>query len=132
MMRSCKLPIITDNYFVQLDEANEAIGEVIKELEKKPIVIKTLNTRVDTARDLVLKLYNTTNDMIKNANLAELAIMYANRYRSKYDDIEQALHDAEKLFFKGNYKESYDLVVSSTSSVDENINRKLLELYENI
>ena len=28
--------------------------EVVKELERKPIVIKTLNTRVDTARDLVL------------------------------------------------------------------------------
>ena len=132
MMRSCKLPIITDNYFVQLDEANEAIKEVIKELEKKPIVIKTLNTRVDTARDLVLKLYNTTNDMIKNANLAELAIMYANRYRSLYEDIEQALNDAEKLFFKGNYRESYELVLNSTSNIDENINRKLLELYENI
>ena len=132
MMRSCKLPIITDNYFVQLDEANEAIKEVIKELEKKPIVIKTLNTRVDTARDLVLKLYNTTNDMIKNANLAELAIMYANRYRSVYEDIEQALNDAEKLFFKGYYRESYELVLNSTSNIDENINRKLLELYENI
>lgn len=132
MMRSCKLPIITDNYFVQLDEANEAIKEVIKELEKKPIVIKTLNTRVDTARDLVLKLYNTTNDMIKNANLAELAIMYANRYRSLYEDIEQALNDAEKLFFKGYYRESYELVLNSTSNIDENINRKLLELYENI
>lgn len=132
MMRGCKLPIITDNYFVQLDEANEAIKEVIKELEKKPIVIKTLNTRVDTARDLVLKLYNTTNEMIKNANLAELAIMYANRYRSLYNDIEQSLDDAEKMFFKGKYKESYELVVNSTISVDENIDRKLLELYENI
>ena len=29
-MRSYKLPIITDNYFVQLSEANEAIGEVVK------------------------------------------------------------------------------------------------------
>ena len=38
-IRSYKLPIITDNYFVQLAEANEAILEVIKELEKKPIVI---------------------------------------------------------------------------------------------
>ena len=132
MMRRCKLPIITDNYFVQLDEANEAIKEVIKELEKKPIVIKTLNTRVDTARDLVLKLYNTTNEMIKNANLAELAIMYANRYRSVYNDIEQSLDDAEKMFFNGKYKESYELVVNSTISVDENIDRKLLELYENI
>src|SRR5699024_9170116 len=59
-MREFKLPIISDNYFVELNEANEAIEEVVKELSRKPIVIKTLNTRVDTARDLVLKLYNTT------------------------------------------------------------------------
>ena len=132
MMRSCKLPIITDNYFVQLDEANEAIKEVIKELEKKPIVIKTLNTRVDTARDLVLKLYNTTNEMIKNARLAELAIMYVNRYRSIYKDVNESLNDAEKLFFKGNYRESYELVTSVAVSIDENIDRKLLVLYENL
>ena len=132
MMRSCKLPIITDNYFVQLDEANEAIKEVIKELEKKPIVIKTLNTRVDTARDLVLKLYNTTNEMIKNARLAELAIMYVNRYRSIYKDVNESLNDAEKLFFKGNYRESYELVTSVAASIDENIDRKLLVLYENL
>ena len=132
MMRSCKLPIITDNYFVQLDEANEAIKEVIKELEKKPIVIKTLNTRVDTARDLVLKLYNTTNEMIKNARLAELAIMYVNRYRSIYKDVNESLNDAEKLFFKGNYRESYELVISVAVSIDENIDRKLLVLYENL
>lgn len=132
MMRSCKLPIITDNYFVQLDEANEAIKEVIKELEKKPIVIKTLNTRVDTARDLVLKLYNTTNEMIKNARLAELAIMYVNRYRSIYKDVNESLNDAEKLFFKGNYRESYELVTSVAVSIDENIDRKLLVMYENL
>ena len=132
MMRSCKLPIISDNYFVQLDEANEAIKEVVSELEKKPIVIKTLNTRVDTARDLVLKLYNTTNDMIRNANLAELAIMYVNRYRSIYEDIDQSLNDAEKLFYKGNYKDAYNLVVNSASSIDDNIGGKLIKLYEDI
>ena len=81
-IRTYKLPIITDNYFVQLSEANDAILEVIKELEKKPIVIETLNTRVDTARDLVLKLYNTTNEMIKTAQLAEMIIVYGNRYRA--------------------------------------------------
>ena len=79
-MRSCKLPVISDNYFVQLNEANESIYEVIKELDRKPIVIKVLNTRVDTARDLVLKLYNTTTDMIKTASMAEKAIVYGNRY----------------------------------------------------
>ena len=33
-IRSYKLPVITDNYFVELSEANDAIKEVIKELEK--------------------------------------------------------------------------------------------------
>ena len=129
-MRSYKLPIITDNYFVQLNEANEAIGEVIKELERKPIVIKTLNTRVDTARDLVLKLYNTTTDMIKTARLAEMAIVYGNRYRSRFPEVNQGLLDAEKAFYKGKYKESLDVSIKITSIVDENIYRKLMGVYE--
>lgn len=129
-MRSYKLPVITDNYFVQLDEANEAIFEVINELSKKPIVIKTLNTRVDTARDLVLKLYNTTNEMIKTAQMAEMAIVYGNRYRSQYEEVHQGLIDAENSFYKGNYKESLDISIKVTSIVDENIYRKLLSIYD--
>ena len=129
-IRSYKLPIVTDNYFVQLNEANEAILEVIKELEKKPIVIKTLNTRVDTARDLVLKLYNTTNEMIKTAQLAEMAIVYGNRYRLKYSEVNAGLNDAEKLFYSGKYKDSLDTSIKVTSLVDENIYRKLLSVYD--
>ena len=129
-IRSYKLPIITDNYFVQLNEANEAIGEVIKELSKKPIEIKILNTRVDTARDLVLKLYNTTLDMVKTATLAEKVIVYGNRYRNKYNDVDKELSDAEKMFYKGNYKDALDISIKATSKVDEKIYRKLMGVYE--
>ena len=127
-MRSYKLPVITDNYFVQLSEANEAILEVIKELKKKPIVIKTLNTRVDTARDLVLKLYNTTNEMIKTAQLAEMAIVYGNRYRAYYEEVDSGLQDAEEKFFKGDYKNALDISIKATSIVDEDIYKKLLRV----
>ena len=129
-MREYKLPVITDNYFVQLDEANEAINEVIKELERKPIVIKTLNTRVDTARDLVLKLYNTTTNMLKTAQFAETAIVYVNRYRSKYEEIDQSLTEAEKSYYKGDYKGSLDISLKAASIIDENIYRKLKGAYE--
>ena len=63
-LKDYKLPIIPSNYYVELKEAQDAIKEIIKELDKKPIVIKILNIRVDTARDLVFKIYNKTNDMI--------------------------------------------------------------------
>lgn len=129
-MRSFKLPVITDEYFIQLKEANEAIEEVIKELEKKPIVIKVLNTRVDTARDLVLKLYNTTNEMIKTAILAEKSIVYGNRYKPYYDEVEEGLNEAEEYFYKGEYKKSLDTVLKTCSLVDENIYKRLLAVYD--
>lgn len=130
-MRSYKLPIISDNYFVELKEANEAILEVIKELERKPIVIKTLNTRVDTARDLVLKLYNTTNEMIKTATLAEKCIVYSNRYRAYYDEVETGLKKAEAYFYKGEYKKSLDTVLKTCALVDDGIYKKMLAIYDN-
>lgn len=123
-MRTYKLPVITDNYFVQLSEANEAIEEVKKELDKKPIVINVLNTRVDTARDLVLKLYNTTNEMVRMAQCAEIAIVYGNRYRG-YDEVDAGLDDARGKFFAGDYKKSLDLAIRTISLVDEDITKKL-------
>lgn len=129
-IRSYKLPIISDNYFVQLQEANESILEVIKELERKPIVIKTLNTRVDTSRDLVLKLYNTTNEMVKTAKLAEYSIVYGNRYRSKNINIDSGLNQAQMFFYKGNYKKSLEVSVSTIERIDSDIRKKVRELYE--
>lgn len=129
-IRSYKLPIIVNNYFVELSEANEAINEIVKELEKKPITIKVLNTRVDTARDLVLKLYNTTNDMIKTAQLAEMAIVYGNRYRSLDKQIDKGLENAEMLYHKGSYKDALDVSISSIELIDPNINKKLLKFYK--
>ena len=130
MIRGYKLPVIDNNYYVQLEEANEAIREVVNELNKKPIVIKILNTRVDTARDLVLKLYSTTSELVKVAQMAEMAICYGNRYRSKFNEIDNGLEDAEASFKKGRYKEALDISVKSCEIVDKDIYRKLLELYD--
>ena len=125
-MREYKLPVIEDRYFVELSEANEAILEVIKELSKKPIAIKTLNTRVDTARDLVLKLYNTTVSMIKTAKMSEMAIVYGNRYTPLHEDIEEGINRARNLFFKGDYTSSLKVSVDTIKLVDDNFERKLL------
>lgn len=129
-IRSYKLPIIINNYFIELSEANEAIDEIIKELNKKPIMIKVLNTRVDTARDLVLKLYNTTTDMIKTAQLAEMAIVYGNRYRSEMIEIDRGLDNAEMLYHKGDYKDALEVSLSSIELIEADIHKKLLDLYQ--
>ena len=126
-IREYKLPIITNNYFIELQDASDSIKEIIKELDKKPINIGILNTRVDTARDLVLKLYNTTNEMIKTAKMAEMAIVYGNRYRSEKQELHVGLSKAENLFYKGDYKNSLEISINSIEEVEPGIYERLLE-----
>ena len=129
-IRHNPLPIISNNYFVELSEANDAIYEIVKELEKTPITIKTINIRVDTARDLSLKLYSTTNEMIKTAKLSEMTIMYGNRYKPIDKDIEQGLDVASQLFFKGNYKKSLETAIAAINIIEPDIHKKMLHLYK--
>lgn len=129
-IRKNPLPIISNNYFVELSEANEAIYEIVKELEKTPITIKTLNIRVDTARDLSLKLYSTTNEMIKTAKLSEMTIIYGNRYKPVDKDIEKGLDVASQLFFKGNYKRSLETAIAAINIIEPDIHKKMLNLYK--
>ena len=123
-LKDYKIPVIPNNYFIELEEASEAIREIIKELSKKPIAIKTLNIRVDTARDLVFKIYNKSNDIVKNVITCENLIVYGNRYRTTYKEIDDALNEGEDLFRKGKYKQCIELLIKSIGTVDNNINKK--------
>ncbi len=128
-MRTYKLPIVSNNYVVELSEANEANEEVIKELKKTPITIKTLNVRVDTARDLALKVYNTVNEMIKTAKLSEMIIVYGNRYRPLSLEINSGLDTALLEFFRGNYKESLEKAIKTIDMIEPDIYKKMLAVY---
>ena len=129
-IRELKLPLIPNLYFIELKEAIEAIREVNKELDRKPINIDVLNTRVDTARDLVFKLNNTTNEIVKSAMYAENAIIYGNRYRSKKQYIDEGLNKAELLFIRGEYKKSLELVLNTIDIIEPGIYKKLLNHFE--
>lgn len=128
-LREYNLPVITKAYIVELKEAQAAIKEIINELDKKPITIEVLNTRVDTARDLVLKLFGRTNEMLKTAMFAEMAIVYGNRYRSSVPDLNRNLTNAESLFYKGEYQDSLELTINCLNRIEPGIYDKLLSLY---
>ncbi len=126
-IRKNRLPVIPDKYYVELKEASDGIKEIQKELAKKPIDVDTLNVRVDTARDLVFKLHNTTSEMVKMALLSEYAIVYGNRYRSSKPVINEGLLKAEKLFFMGDYKRSLELSINTLDVVEPGIHKKILD-----
>ncbi len=125
-IKSYKLPVIPKKYFIELNEAKEGIQSIISELDKKPIEIQELNIRVDTGRDLVLKLYSLSSELSRTAGMAELAIVYGNRYRSSYKEIDDSLNHAEKEFKKGEYKRSLEISLNALNIVEPGIHKKLL------
>lgn len=130
-MESFKLPIIPKDYYVELSEANDALDNMIDELNKKPISIRVLNLRVDTARDLVLKLHKNTSETIKNASLAESTIVYSNRFRYN-NKINNALNRAEDYFYEGRYSDALELAIKAVSDVNPNIYNEVMIAKETI
>lgn len=129
-MREYNLPIIPQSYYVELNEASSAIREIVKELDRRPITISILNTRVDTARDLVIKLYTKTCELLKVAALAETLLVYSNRYRSNFEGMSNKLNLSEQLFLKGEYKKSYDLTINILKGVEPDIDERIIRYYE--
>lgn len=128
-MREYNFPVIPQYYYTQLSEASSAIKDIVDELEKKPITISVLNTRVDTARDLVLKLYGATKELLKTAMFAEMAIVYGNRYRV-VEDTNKNLTYSEILFYKGEYQKSLEMTINCLNKIEPGIYNKLLKFYE--
>ena len=129
-IKDYNLPVIPDKFYVELKEAYDAIKEIQIEIDKKPISIKTLNLRVDTARDLALKLYQTASNTTKTAAMAEMAIVYGNRYRSSNKEVASGLNASTKAFNKGDYKDSLEKILNTLNIVEPGIYKKLLSKME--
>jgi septation ring formation regulator, ezrA len=121
ILNKYKFPSVNKELYVEIKEANEAVFEVIKELKEKPIKINTLNTRVDTARDLALKVYTHVSDMLKKMQVVEELIVFANKYRSDSEIISDNLNKASNFFFQGNYNKSLEILEKSLINKIPNI-----------
>lgn len=126
-IRNYKLPVIHDEYFVQEEEATNALLNVQEELNNKPIVIKNLNMRVETARDLTFKLYKTTDNMIKYAYFTELLLLFSNKYRME-KNIDKGLIKVEDLYYEGKYKESYNQAIKVIKLIDEDFANQIIKI----
>jgi len=63
--------------------------------------------------------------------MAEMAIVYGNRYRVVNKDVDFGLIKAENLFFKGNFKASLENAINAINIVEPGIHKRLLGQLQN-
>ena len=78
---------------------------------------------------MVLKLYTLSNELTKTAMMAEMTIVYGNRYRSSYKEIDMGLRKAESEFRKGEYRLSLETSLNTLNQVEPGIHKKLMSAY---
>lgn len=125
LVEKSNVPGIPEDYKYLIEDTSDSIQNVRVQLEEKPLNIQALNQYLEIAVLTVEKLVSVTMELIENATLAEKAIQYGNRYRSKYASVAKALAEAENSFRQYHYQEALEQVAASLESVDPDALKKI-------
>ncbi|NRD76125.1 septation ring formation regulator EzrA [Bacillus sp. BRMEA1] len=125
LVTKSNVPGIPEDYKLLIEDTHESIYNVKLQLEEKPLNISALNQYLEIAVLTVEKLVSSTIELIENAMLAEKAIQYGNRYRSKYSSIAKGLSAAENAFRKYDYQEALEQVAASLEGIDPEALKKI-------
>lgn len=105
------LPLVNDSYRDYIADSYNKVEEIKRFKAHKPVVLNELCAKVEGARDVIYKLYDNVHNMIVTAGMVEDAIVYANRYRSMFLEVNTELTKAEVLFRNGEYRNALQAAV---------------------
>lgn len=105
------LPLVNDSYRDYIADSYNKVEEIKRFKSHKPVVLNELCAKVEGARDVIYKLYDNVHNMIVTAGMVEDAIVYANRYRSMFLEVNTELTKAEVLFRNGEYRNALQVAV---------------------
>ncbi len=116
------LPTIADSYTDDLKNGREKINKIKEQLAMVPIDIENLNKTLDDAIDFVYKFYNNVNNVVGMAIMVENAIVFGNKYRSTYPEVERDLSKAEFSYLNGEYTKALTMAISCMEKLFPNSN----------
>ena len=95
-------------------------------LKNSPLDIKVLNFELRQTIDFVYTLYNSVNNLVGMAAMVENAIVFGNRYRSSYSDIDSELTRADLCFRNGEYTKALKIAIQCIEKIHPGSYEKLL------
>ncbi len=112
-----KLPSISDAYGVDLQKAYDYLKNISRLVEEIPMDVTLLNSTVDESIDFIYKLYNNVNNVVGMVMMVENTIVFGNKYRSTYADIDSELTRAELCFRNGEYTQALTIAIATIEKI---------------
>ncbi len=108
-----RLPSVSQKYEDDLHKAKMMIKDIVVILDNTPLDVKRLNSELRSAIDYIYTLYNSVNNLVGMAIMVENTIVFGNRYRSSYPDVDSELTRCELCFRNGQYTKALKIGIQA-------------------
>ena len=107
VLREIALPLFSQQYKVRIEDCYDLLNEIDKTVKVQPIAVDEINEKVDVLKSTANALFDEVENKFREMQLAESAIVYANRDRNHQDDVHQQLCLLEESFAHGEFVKVY-------------------------
>ena len=107
VLREIALPLFSQQYKVRIEDCYDLLNDIDKTVKVQPIAVDTINEKVDILKATANALFDEVENKFREMQLAESAVVYANRDRNHQDDVHQQLCLLEESFARGEFVKVY-------------------------
>lgn len=125
-MSKHRLPSVSVQYEEDLHKGEMMIKDIHVILDNSPLDVKRLNSELREAIDFIYTLYNNVNNLVGMAIMVENTIVFGNRYRSSYPEIDSELTRAELCFRNGQYTKALKIGIQCIEKMHPGAYEKLI------
>ena len=107
LLREIAIPEFSEPYRVRIEDCYELLNEIDKAIKIQPIAVDEINEQVADLKNSANALFEEIENKFREMQLAESAVVYANRDRNHQEDVNQQLTALEKEFYHGEFVKVY-------------------------
>ena len=107
LIREINIPNVALEFEGQADACYDLLNEIEATLRVQPIDVILVNDKVEQLKTIGNRLFDDVENKYREEQLAESAIVYANRDRNHQTDVHQQLTGLESSFFAGEFVKVY-------------------------
>jgi septation ring formation regulator len=117
-------PGIPEDMDVRLEEAEEQLFIVSRNLQEMPLNMSLVNESLTKAETYIHEVSQKADEMLENVDLIERLIQYGNRYRSN-PAIDEQLAEAEEAFRECRYGKALEDAASAVEAAEPGALKKI-------
>lgn len=107
LLREIAIPNFSEPYSVRIEDCYELLNQIDKAIKIQPIAVDEINDMVSTLKNNANAVFEEIENKYREMQLAESAVVYANRDRNHQDDVHQQLTALEGEFYQGEFVKVY-------------------------